>query len=84
MGRVGFKPIKDFQAAYVATAPAPAPTPAAAKQAAPPSNGNGKVGASVTLDPATLTALETAAKAQGKTLDKFLSDAARGSLQAAK
>ena len=70
--RLGFPTIKEFQAGYALSNPAPAPV-----ALAPAANGNGSAASSVSLDPATLKALESAAKAQGKTLDQFLSDAAK-------
>lgn len=67
--RLGFPAIKEFQAAYASAAAAAAP--------AVGTNGAKPAVASVSLNPSTLSALEAAAKAQGKTLDEFLADAAK-------
>ena len=68
--RLGFAAIKEFQAGYASAAPA-ASAPVGATNGAKPAS------ASVSLNPSTLSALEAAAKAQGKTLDEFLAEAAK-------
>jgi sulfite reductase (ferredoxin) len=72
VARAGFPALKEFQAGYVSTLAAEA-TPSG--KAASNGNGNGSL-ASVSLNASTLQALEAAAKAQGKSLEDFLAEAA--------
>lgn len=82
-GRVGMSALKEAQDSYAAK---PEPVLAAVGAAATPAavangngNGNGSApGVSLSLNPATLAALQSAAKAQGKSVDQFLADAAKG------
>jgi len=84
-GRVGMAALREAQESYM---PAAGRTAAAVAVAPAPNgngtgNGNGAVASSLSLNPATLVALEAAAKAQGKTVEQFLEDAAKSAKGAA-
>mmetsp|Transcript_36452 Transcript_36452/g.81128 ORF Transcript_36452/g.81128 Transcript_36452/m.81128 type:complete len:211 (-) Transcript_36452:890-1522(-) len=87
--RVGVDAIRAFQASHQAAA-APAPAVAAAANGNGNGNGNGAkapaapAAAGVALDPTTVEALKALAKAQGKTVEQLVAEAAKQLTKGAK